>query len=217
MVPLKMMRQRYSLAADQVFTLSSVEVESPKQLSHVYAHGPSPLSSCTSTASASSIAPQSQPRISWRHRVEDCLWLASAFFILYYGDFHSDFFTLLANDARVHRTPLHMGLACLMLDCCMVMLYIALSLQAQEKSRLQAPGVIQAVTMLGSLAFILMSIALWPIWSFLTIPMLFTLFMAFTVVALHIIGPYMKVKLDLDCPDYLYVHSSCEHEKVGTS
>lgn len=112
MVPLKqLMRQRsYLLAADQVFSLSSVDVESPTCA--IALGRPSPLSFSFSSSAAGLIhdvdhhhpvPSQSQRRLSWRHKVEDCLWLASAFFILYYGDFRSDFFTLLANDVRVWR------------------------------------------------------------------------------------------------------------------
>ncbi|MCO5562062.1 hypothetical protein L7F22_015688 [Adiantum nelumboides] len=156
----------------------------------------------------------------WRLIAEDCLWLASAAFILYYGDFRSDFFSILAHDARILRTPLRMGLACSMLHGCVVMLFVAMQMStnstmqqsafegqtSRRRTRLKYnancnveyhdqvqlqgvdPIVVMQVAMLaiGSTAFILMCITLWPVWSFLTIPMLFTLLMALTVVAPYI-------------------------------
>lgn len=193
MVPLKVIRQRY-LLADQVFNLSSVEVESP-QLSST--PGPSPLSQCTSAhdVTHATLSAWDNRRLMLRHRAEDLLWLGSAFFILYYGDFRSNFFSLVATDARVWRTPLHIGSACLALDCCII-LYIAI--RVQQRLQLAAPGVIEAAIMVGLVAFILICIALWPIWNFLTIPMLFTLFMAFMVVAPYVLPYTAKVKLDLE-------------------
>lgn len=220
MVPLKLMRQRYVLAAEQVFALSSVEVDLPK---HDFVLGSSPLSfshcmkSAASDSDADAISSRSQRWVSWRQKAEDCLWLASALFILYFGDFRSNFFTLLANDVRVWRPPFHMGLGCLLLDSCMVMLAMAIDVQGQgARGQLQAPSVIQAVTLIGSLAFILISVALWPIWNVLTVPMLFTLFMALMVVAPYFL-PKLNCNLELASSRYLFVPSSCGHEKLRAS
>ncbi|KAH7426328.1 hypothetical protein KP509_11G096200 [Ceratopteris richardii] len=158
----------------------------------------------------------------WRHKLEDCLWLASAAFILYYGDLQHDFFTILANDARVLRIPLHVGAVCFMVDICIVMIYITMNshrdlrltfseaelhdsynLYGDAIILIQAHTFVQVTVMaLGSLAFALMCYSLWPIWSFLTIPMLFTLLMAFTVVAPYI-APCSDLKVHLVSPlDY---------------
>eukprot|EP00249_Psilotum_nudum_P014700 c24955_g1_i3 orf=396-707(+) len=39
----------------------------------------------------------------WRHRLENLLWIASAIFIIYYGDFRSNLFSLLVSDSRIRR------------------------------------------------------------------------------------------------------------------
>ncbi|KAI5057112.1 hypothetical protein GOP47_0027127 [Adiantum capillus-veneris] len=189
------------------------DVESPKHAGVATNHS-SPSSLLTQCSGGSGVRhEQCSASWKWRGIAEDCLWLASAAFILYYGDFRSDFFSLLANDGRVLRTPLHMGLACLMMDVCVVMLYLARIMRTwtivlqqeqsfennvwyyivnakecmQEVHEVDPSALLQvAVVAIGSTAFILMCIALWPIWSFLTIPMLFTLLMALTVVAPYV-------------------------------
>lgn len=149
---------------------------------------------------SSSSSSSSSSRLLWRHRVENFLWLASTAFIIYYGDFRSNFFSLLAHDPRVRRMPLLFGLACLMLDIS-IFLYLAIRLRTlnriQEKLDVLAPGAIPTATMVGLAAFILFSIALWPIWNILTVPMLFTLFMA-CIVVLPYFPPYWNVKVDAD-------------------
>lgn len=189
MKPLKMFRQRYVLI-DQVFSLSSIEVESSQRLTRT---GPSPLSLHTSSQNVG--GPPPSERILWKQKAEDVLWLASAFFILYYGDFRSNFFSLLANDPRIWRPPLHIALGCLLLDF-FILLYLAIWLRiTQEKLDLITASAIQAPTIVAFAAFILLSIALWPVWNILTVPMLFTLFMALVVVVLNVL-PYIDVKMD---------------------
>lgn len=184
-----MFRQRYVLI-DQVFSLSSIEVESPQRLSRMMPPGPSPLS-----LHPSSSQNVGGPRILWKQKAEDVLWLASAFFILYYGDFRSNFFSLLANDPRIWRPPLHIALGCLLSDFFML-LYLAIWLRiTQQKLDLTTASAIQAPTIVAFAAFILLSIALWPVWNILTVPMLFTLFMALVVVVLNVL-PYIDVKMD---------------------
>ncbi|MCO5574539.1 hypothetical protein L7F22_028326 [Adiantum nelumboides] len=144
---------------------------------------------------------------SWRRKLESCLWIASAAFIVYYGDFRTNLVLLLATDTRIHRLCFNLGLLCFMLNIA-IMLYVAYRLRSSEKLEdkleIVAQGAVPAAAIIGMMSFTLFSYALWPIWSFLTIPMLFTLFMALVVVAPYL-APYMKVRLDVDALRGIYI------------
>lgn len=51
-----------------------------------------------------SFLPPSPPRRTWVEMLENFLWLASAAFILYYGDQHSNFIYLLCYDGRIRSS-----------------------------------------------------------------------------------------------------------------
>eukprot|EP00250_Pteridium_aquilinum_P009586 c18772_g1_i1 orf=74-682(+) len=139
--------------------------------------GPSPLSSPLSSSLCLGGGEFSSG--SWRHGVEDVLWLASAFFILFYGDFRSNFFSVLASDPRIRRAPLLYGLVCLVMDSCMMLLFLTVQPQLKQAKRLYNTAAASTIfTVVGVAAFVMLSIALWPVWYILTIPLLFTLFMA---------------------------------------
>lgn len=186
------LRQRCS------FSQVVYEVESQQQLPQphtVELLDLSPSTLCFSPHSPSSAA-------LWRHRLENLLWIASAVFIIYYGDFRSNLLVLLLGDPRIRRTPFNLGLACVLMDLG-IFLYLAFRLRfsqkVEERLEISVPGAIPAATMIGLAAFVLFSFALWPIWNFLTLPMLFTLFMAFVVVSPYLL-PQVNVKLDADAP-----------------
>ncbi|CAN1825089.1 hypothetical protein LINPERHAP1_LOCUS31026 [Linum perenne] len=125
-----------------------------------------------------------RPR-SWMVIVENMVWIASAIFVVYYGDRHSNFVYLLWHDGRVRRMPLYFGMAGVGFN---VLIFLYTSLFAwsvrrfDEKWELSSLSALPWVTVLGLLSFCLFCIALWPIWSFLTVPLLFTLFMAFMII-----------------------------------
>lgn len=123
-----------------------------------------------------------------RQKAEDALWLASAFFILFYGDFRSNFFSLLASDPRIPRAPLVYGMACMLINCIMLVLFFMTHPQLKRSSLKKQEEYISAAAssvfaLLGLAAFVMLSIALWPVWYILTFPLLFTLFMAMVVVS----------------------------------
>ncbi|ERN04539.1 hypothetical protein AMTRI_Chr05g62590 [Amborella trichopoda] len=122
----------------------------------------------------------------WIHFMENFLWLASAAFILYYGDRRSNFIYLVCHDERIKRTALNLGLACLVLIVG-IMSYMAVLMRekgrADERLDLLPPFALPTMAVLGLLSFLLFSVALWPIWSFLTLPLLLTLYVALTVVS----------------------------------
>lgn len=193
-------RQRYSS--------SQVEMESQQQQQLVLPHDESTLDyfNLYRTLSSSS----SHCDASWRRNLESCLWIASAAFIVYYGDFRTNLVVLLATDSRIHRFSFNLGLACFILDIA-ILLYLAYQLhnvnRSEDKLVIVVPGTVPAATMIGVLAFILFSYALWPIWRFLTLPMLFTLFMALVVAAPYL-APYMNARLDVDALRGLYIRPS---------
>ncbi|KAL5729542.1 hypothetical protein ACHQM5_002480 [Ranunculus cassubicifolius] len=125
----------------------------------------------------------------WTELAENLLWIASAFFIIYYGDRNSNFIYVLCHDHRITRPALYFGMVGVFLN---VGIFSYMNLLAwgirktDEKLEMIAPSVAPLVTMVGIVSFCLFSIALWPIWSFLSLPLLFTLFMACMV-----ISPYM--------------------------
>lgn len=142
--------------------------------------------------------PQSSGLNGWCQRLETFVWLASAVFIIYCGDLHSNFFTLLLRDERIKRTALNLGLLCV---ACNIGIFLYLSFWVKDMVKVDdrwdilAPAAIPTATVIGLLAFFLFCLALWPIWSFLTLPLLLTLFMAFVAISPYI-PTYVKMKPD---------------------
>ncbi|PSS20918.1 Taste receptor type 2 member 13 like [Actinidia chinensis var. chinensis] len=134
-------------------------------------------------------SPEEEKTRTWVGIVENCLWIASAVFIVYYGDQHSNFVYLLWHDDRIRRIPLYLGMVGVGLNL-IFFLYTSLlswsSRKFSEKWDFSNTSALPFVTLLGIVSFCLFSFALWPIWSFLTLPLLFTLFMAGMVLVPHL-------------------------------
>ncbi|XP_021614958.1 uncharacterized protein LOC110616779 isoform X1 [Manihot esculenta] len=116
------------------------------------------------------------PRVrSWVEIVENVLWIASAIFIVYFGDRHSNLICLLWHDERIRRLPLYLGMIGAGLN---VVIFLYTSMFAwsvrrfDEKWELSSISALPFVTLLGLVSFCLFAFALWPIWSFLTLPLL---------------------------------------------
>uniref|UniRef100_A0A1D1ZFZ9 Transmembrane protein 128 n=1 Tax=Anthurium amnicola TaxID=1678845 RepID=A0A1D1ZFZ9_9ARAE len=127
----------------------------------------------------------------WGQVFESILWIASAAFIVYFGDWHSNMIYLLWCDNRIKRIPLYLGLASIFLNVA-VIFFTVLSSRRSRKSYTKSElfSVAPLVAIVGFLSFFLFSFALWPIWSFLTLPLLFTLLMALMVISTYVpIGP----------------------------
>ncbi|XP_052181148.1 uncharacterized protein LOC127794243 [Diospyros lotus] len=136
-------------------------------------------------------SPPSQKKRKWVEISENVLWIGSAVFIVYYGDRHSNFIYLLWHDGRIRRVPLYLA----MLGVCLNTIYLLyMSILAwrlrksNEKWDLSSESALPVVTLIGIVSFCLFSFALWPIWSFLTLPLVFTLFMAGMVLV-----PYLLI------------------------
>ncbi|MCO5582886.1 hypothetical protein L7F22_036787 [Adiantum nelumboides] len=182
---------------------TSIYSSSMSMIKNTTGPGPSPLSSarppinsCITIEAAgaamhihNSVGKAGQVTYGWRQKAEDGLWLASAFFIIFYGDFHSNFFSLLTSDPRIARAPLLYGTACLLLNCMILLFFLVAHTQLKRPSlKKQHEEYITAAastvfTGLGFAAFVMLSIALWPVWYILTFPLLFTLFMALVVLS----------------------------------
>ncbi|XP_057461973.1 uncharacterized protein LOC130751466 isoform X2 [Actinidia eriantha] len=134
-------------------------------------------------------SPEEEKMRTWVGVVENCLWITSVVFIVYYGDQHSNFIYLLWQDDRIRRIPLYLGMVGVGLNLTFF-LYTSLlpwsSRKFSEKWDFSITSALPFVTLLGIISFCLFSFALWPIWSFLTLPLLFTLFMAGMVLVPHL-------------------------------
>ncbi|CAK9182142.1 unnamed protein product [Ilex paraguariensis] len=133
----------------------------------------------------------------WLEIVENFLWIASAVFILYYGDRHSNFIYLLWHDGRIRRIPLYLGMFGVSLNVIFFLYTSMLAWGASEKWEISSTAALPFITLLGLISFCLFSFALWPIWSFLTIPLLFTLFMACIVILPYLVLGTFKPQTDL--------------------
>ncbi|KAG0596621.1 hypothetical protein M758_UG270100 [Ceratodon purpureus] len=124
-----------------------------------------------------------------RRMAENLLWLTAAVFAIYYGDSRHHLFHVLLYDPRIRWFPFQLGLLCLATNAVIfayLAVYLRHILKAEDKWELIAPAAVPTATLVGLTSSLLFSIALWPIWGFLTLPLLFTLFMAFVV-----ISPYL--------------------------
>lgn len=135
------------------------------------------------------LSPVSSRSRTWVEVLENVLWIASAIFIIYFGDRHSNLIYLLWHDERIRRTPFYLGMFVIGVNA-IILFYtsmLAWSIRRfDEKWELSSLSVLPYVTLFGLIAFCLLSFALWPIWGFLTLPLLFTLFMACVVVFPHL-------------------------------
>ncbi|KAM7266842.1 hypothetical protein ACFE04_009008 [Oxalis oulophora] len=135
----------------------------------------------------------------WVEIMENVLWTFSVLFIIYYGDRESNFIYLLWHDQRIRRVPLYFGVVGVGLN---IVIFFYTSMKAwggrtlDEKWEFTSISALPYVTFLGLGSFILLCFALWPIWSFLTLPLLFTLFMAGMVVLPHILIERFRPPID---------------------
>uniref|UniRef100_A0A2N9IA29 Transmembrane protein 128 n=1 Tax=Fagus sylvatica TaxID=28930 RepID=A0A2N9IA29_FAGSY len=136
----------------------------------------------------------------WIEILENFLWLASAAFIIYYGDRHSNLIYLLWHDDRIRRTPFYLGMAGVG-SIVLIFFYSSMSIwnvrRFDEKWELTSLSVLPFITLLGLVSFCLLSFALWPIWSFLSLPLLFTLFMAGMVIFPHVLIGTFRPQYDM--------------------
>ncbi|KAI4335753.1 hypothetical protein L6164_014364 [Bauhinia variegata] len=142
-----------------------------------------------------SFPPPSPEGKTWTEILENILWIASAAFVIYFGDQNSNFIYLLLHDDRIRRLPLYLGMIAIGLNA---LIFIYTSILAWsvrrfdekwglKKWEVTSITALPFVVIFGIVSFCLFSFALWPIWNFLTLPLLFTLFMACMVVIPYLI------------------------------
>lgn len=150
------------------------------------------------TGSSSSSLPVVRQARSWVDLLENAIWLVSAAFIFYYGDRRQSFLRILWSDSRINRKTLHLGLVVIFLDIGLTAYTVLLAKGSKkpcdkyEALRSIAPLVI----LLGLISFCLLSYGLWPVWGFLTIPLLLTLLMASMVVLPYLLLGRLKPQSD---------------------
>ncbi|KAA8523031.1 hypothetical protein F0562_009454 [Nyssa sinensis] len=136
----------------------------------------------------------------WVEVMETVLWIASAVFIIYYGDRHSNFIYLLWHDDRIRRIPLYLGMLGVGLNVLFFLYTTMLAWgirKSSEKWEISSTSALPFIAVLGLMSFCLFSFALWPIWSFLTLPLVFTLFMACVVILPYLMLGTFKPQTDL--------------------
>ncbi|GAB2300355.1 hypothetical protein Dimus_034394 [Dionaea muscipula] len=141
--------------------------------------------------SSSSSVPRARAR-TWVEFMENLLWIASAAFIIYFGDRHSNLIYILWHDNRIKRTSLYLGLVGVLSNGA-YFFYMCISTSGVRKYNEKWDAIGDSAlpfVSLGLISFCLFTFALWPIWSFLTLPLVFTLFMASMVISPYLIaGP----------------------------
>ncbi|XP_039018828.1 uncharacterized protein LOC120150205 [Hibiscus syriacus] len=145
------------------------------------------------------LSPETLRTRTWTEILENMLWIASALFIIYFGDRHSNLIYLLWHDERIRRMPLYLGLIGIGLDVALFFYTSMLSWSVRrfdEKWEFLCIIALPFLTLLGLVSFCLLCFALWPIWSFLTLPLLFTLFMAGLVLYPHIMIETLRPQND---------------------
>nr|KJB27097.1 hypothetical protein B456_004G277700 [Gossypium raimondii] len=112
-----------------------------------------------------------------------------------YNHFHLQF-----QELRLGlRMPLYLGLVSTVLNVAIFFYMSMLTWSVRrfdEKWELLSINALPFLTLLGLISFCLLCFALWPIWGFLTLPLLFTLFMAGLVVYPHIMIETLKQQND---------------------
>ncbi|XP_047311725.1 uncharacterized protein LOC124915111 [Impatiens glandulifera] len=123
---------------------------------------------------------------SWTEIIENIVWIVSTTFILFYGDGNFNFLFLLCHDHRIKRVELYIGMGGVMLNA--IFIFLAWNFRKSgEKWDVSNSSALPYVVMIGVISFCLLSFALWPIWSFLTLPLLFTLLITGVVTVPYIV------------------------------
>ncbi|XP_031099127.1 transmembrane protein 128 [Ipomoea triloba] len=136
----------------------------------------------------------------WVEIVENFLWISSALFIIYYGDRHYNFIYILWHDNRIRRIPLYVGMFAVGLNSLFFLYTSTLAWgirKSSEKWEISSAAALPFVTVNGLVSFCLFVYALWPIWSFLTLPLVFTLFMACMVIFPYLVLGTFKPQADM--------------------
>ncbi|CAI5970423.1 unnamed protein product [Closterium sp. NIES-65] len=127
-----------------------------------------------------------------RSKLESAAWLLACVAILVFGDGKRHFFQAVLKDPRVHKQQFFVACVCIIVNVA-VWLYLTVLIRLVLKNtshfELAAPGANATTTLLSFMSFILFAIALWPVFGFFIIPILWVFFMTLVVI-LSTIPPY---------------------------
>ncbi|CAI9118833.1 OLC1v1020460C1 [Oldenlandia corymbosa var. corymbosa] len=143
----------------------------------------------------------------WVEFLLNFLWIASAVFMIYLGDGDSNFVFLLWHDEeRIKRLPLYfgmigVGLITLFFLYATIMVACGARKTNQNWEILSVAALLPILIVIGITTFCFFTFALWPIWSFLTLPLVFTLFMSGTVILPYLVIRTFKRQLNVEQPN----------------
>lgn len=115
-----------------------------------------------------------------RQKMEAFLWVSAMSALLYYGDGNRNFFSMLLKNTRLNRFYLNITYVLLGLNTS-IFLFLNVWLNWIKGNTLEwevaAPWSIPAATLTGLATAVTIMVALWPVYSWLTPVVQFTLFM----------------------------------------
>ena len=109
-------------------------------------------------------------------------WMVAAWMVFDYSDFPN----VIVNDARIHTTLLKVGAAFISVNLSVgvyLVVYLSYLRGKRDWTSHTHPALIPVATLLFCVGLCLCTAALWPVWGFLTMPILFTLFMGVVMLA----------------------------------
>ena len=109
-------------------------------------------------------------------------WMIAAMIVFNYTDFAN----VLVNDARVKVNLLTAGCGMIAINLSIgayLVIYLSYIRGKRDWTVHAHPALIPVATLFGCIGMVISTIALWPVWGFLTLPILFTLFMGIIMLA----------------------------------
>ena len=109
-------------------------------------------------------------------------WMVAAWMVFDYSDFPN----VIVNDARIKSTFLKVGASLVSINLLVgvyLVVYLSYIRGKKDWTSHTHPALIPLATLCFCVGMGLCTIALWPVWGFLTMPILFTLFMGLVMLA----------------------------------
>ena len=109
-------------------------------------------------------------------------WMIAAALVFNYTDFAN----VLVNDSRIKTDLLKVGSGMIAVNLSVgayLVVYMSYIRGKKDWSAHAHPALIPVATLFGCIGMVISTIALWPVWGFLTLPILFTLFMGIVMLA----------------------------------
>ena len=109
-------------------------------------------------------------------------WMVAAMLVFNYTDFAN----VVYNDARVKGEMLKIGSGLIAVNLTVgayLVIYLSYMRGKKDWTAHTHPALIPIATLFGCAGMVVSTIALWPVWTFLTLPILFTLFMGTIMLA----------------------------------